>query len=285
MISEYDAFGPWVYEIDEVHPLPKLFVPYIHPDPDRTIMVKVPRQIDRQDAEPGMDLYDYIIAVSKNNLTIYGRTEGSQVVRVISVKYEDVVAVTIKNVLLSSEVTIMLLSGETIVVPFNRISFDVMQKVILAIRNNAAKHPVEFPDPVDKITVDQLQDTTFVNMFNEFSAQAQNARIGMHQNYILMPPVYIPASVCYYSTDELEVVEKPVDYDPTTNKYGYKITYVALQNLTDIEVVESRKYDRLYNVIFNLRGGKQNFSINVSTVDTVAFFKEVFSATHSKQSR
>ncbi len=160
-----------------------------------------------------------------------------------------------------------------------------MQKVILAIRNNAAKHPVEFPDPVDKITVDQLQDTTFVNMFNEFSAQAQNARIGMHQNYILMPPVYIPASVCYYSTDELEVVEKPVDYDPTTNKYGYKITYVALQNLTDIEVVESRKYDRLYNVIFNLRGGKQNFSINVSTVDTVAFFREVFSATHSKQSR
>ena len=133
MISEYDAFGPWVYEIDEVHPLPKLFVPYIHPDPDRTIMVKVPRQIDRQDAEPGMDLYDYIIAVSKNNLTIYGRTEGSQVVRVISVKYEDVVAVTIKNVLLSSEVTIMLLSGETIVVPFNRISFDVMQKVIKAI--------------------------------------------------------------------------------------------------------------------------------------------------------
>lgn len=126
MISEYDAFGPWVYEIDEVHPLPKLFVPYIHPDPDRSIMVKVPRQIDRQDAEPGMDLYDYIIAVSKNNLTIYGRTEGSQVVRVISVKYEDVVAVTIKNVLLSSEVTIMLLSGETIVVPFNRISFDVM---------------------------------------------------------------------------------------------------------------------------------------------------------------
>ena len=253
---------------------------YIHPD--RSIMVKVPRQIDRQDAEPGMDLYDYIIAVSKNNLTIYGRTEGSQVVRVISVKYEDVVAVTIKNVLLSSEVTIMLLSGETIVVPFNRISFDVMQKVILAIRNNAAKHPVEFPDPVDKITVDQLQDTTFVNMFNEFSAQAENARIGMHQNYILMPPIYIPASVCYYSTDELEVVEKPVDYDPTTNKYGYKITYVALQNLENIEVVESRKYDRLYNVIFNLRGGKQNFSINVSTVDTVAFFKEVFDATHSK---
>ena len=129
MISEYDAFGPWIYEIDEDHPLPRLFVPYIHPDPDRTIMVKVPRQIDRQDANPDMDLYDYVMAVSKDYLTIYGRTEGSQVVRVISVKYEDVVAVTIKNVLLSSEVTIMLISGETIVVPFNRISFDVMQKI------------------------------------------------------------------------------------------------------------------------------------------------------------
>jgi len=282
MISEYDAFGPWVYEIDEDHPLPKLFVPYVHPDPDRTIMVKVPRQIERQNANPDMDLYDYVIAVSKDYLTIYGRTEGSQVVRVISVKYEDVVAVTIKNVLLSSEVTIMLISGETIVVPFNRISFDVMQKVILAIRNQAEKQPVDLPDPVDKITVDDLHDTTFVNMFNEFSVQSGNARIGIHQNYILMPPVYIPASVCYYSTDELEVIEKPVDFDPTTNKYGYKITYVALRNLTGIEVVESKAYDRLYKVVFKLRGDKQNFSINVSTVDTVAFFREVFSAEHTK---
>lgn len=285
MISEYDAFGPWVYEIDEVHPLPKLFVPYIHQDPDRTIMVKVPRQIDRQDADPDMDLYDYVIAVSKEYLTIYGRTEGSQVVRVIGVKYEDVVAMTIKNVLLSSEVTIMLLSGETIVVPFNRISFDVMQKVILAIRNNAVKKPLALPDPVDKIEVSSLQDTTFVNLFNEFSGQSENARIGMHQNYILMPPVYIPASVCYYSTNEIEVVEKPVDYDPTTNKYGYKITYVALANLTDIEVEESRQYDRLHKVIFKLRGGKQDFSINVSTVDTVAFFREVFSAKQTKQAK
>ena len=282
MISEYDAFGPWVYEIDEDHPLPKLFVPYVHPDPDRTIMVKVPRQIERQNANPDMDLYDYVIAVSKDYLTIYGRTEGSQVVRVISVKYEDVVAVTIKNVLLSSEVTIMLISGETIVVPFNRISFDVMQKVILAIRNQAEKQPVDLPDPVDKITVDDLHDTTFVNMFNEFSVQSGNARIGIHQNYILMPPVYIPASVCYYSTDELEVIEKPVDFDPATNKYGYKITYVALRNLTGIEVVESKAYDRLYKVVFKLRGDKQNFSINVSTVDTVAFFREVFSAEHTK---
>lgn len=282
MISEYDAFGPWVYEIDEQHPLPKLFVPYIQPDPDRSIMVKVPRQIERQDATPDMDLYDYVITVSKEYLTIYGRTEGSQVVRVISVKYEDVVAMTIKNVLLSSEVTIMLLSGETIVVPFNRISFEVMQKVILAVRSNTQNQPVNLPDPVDKITVDDLQDTTFVNLFNEFAAQSENARIGIHQNYILMPPVYIPAATCYYSSDELEVVEKPVDYDPATNKYGYKITYVSLRNLTDIEVVESRKYDRLYTVFFNLRGGKQKFSINVSTVDTVAFFKEVFSAKQTK---
>lgn len=283
MISEYDAFGPWVYEIDEDHPLPKLFVPYIQPDPDRSIMVKVPRQIDRQDANPDMDLYDYVIAVGKEYLTIYGRTEGSQVVRVISVKYEDVVAMTIKNVLLSSEVTIMLLSGETIVVPFNRISFDVMQKVIQAVRDNTARQPISLPDPVDRITVGDLQDTTFVNLFNDFAAQSENARIGIHQNYILMPPIYIPAAVCYYSTDEIEVVEKPVDYDPSTNKYGYKITYVALRNLTDIEVIESKKYDRLYKVIFKLRGGRQDFSINVSTVDTVAFFKEVFSAKQTKK--
>ena len=28
-ISEYDAFGPWLYEIDDGHPMPPLFVPYV----------------------------------------------------------------------------------------------------------------------------------------------------------------------------------------------------------------------------------------------------------------
>ena len=27
--SEYDAFGPWIYEITEAHPLPALFAPYV----------------------------------------------------------------------------------------------------------------------------------------------------------------------------------------------------------------------------------------------------------------
>ena len=28
-VSEYDAFGPWVYMIDEDHPLPSLFAPCV----------------------------------------------------------------------------------------------------------------------------------------------------------------------------------------------------------------------------------------------------------------
>ena len=39
-VSEYDAFGPWAYEIDEDHPLPPLFVPYVEDEKDKTILNK-----------------------------------------------------------------------------------------------------------------------------------------------------------------------------------------------------------------------------------------------------
>lgn len=285
MISEYDAFGPWVYEIDEEHPIPKLFVPYIKDDPGRSLMVKVPRQIDRQDATPDMDLYDYVIGVDSDYLSIYARTEGTRIVRSIKVEYNDVVAVSIKNVLLASEIVFMLDAGDTVHVPFNRLSFELMEKVIEAIRTRCDHKVVQLPDPVDPIKESDLKDTTFANKYADFKASAPNAKLGTLQTHIFMPPIFIPASLSMYNDTELMIVEKPVDYDPITSKYGYKITYIALSNLRGVEIKESREYDRLYEVKFKLRNDKHSIKINISTADQVAFYKEVFNADVKKGKR
>ena len=74
-VSEYDAFGPWIYEIDEDHPLPPLFAPYVeHPETYR-LLFKVPRDIERRKATPDMDLYDYVVGVDDSGIRVCSRRE------------------------------------------------------------------------------------------------------------------------------------------------------------------------------------------------------------------
>ena len=69
-LAEYNAFGPWAYEISEKYPLPPLFAPYFTADDKAVIKIKIPREIERRNAEPGMDLYDYVVALYEDRLLI-----------------------------------------------------------------------------------------------------------------------------------------------------------------------------------------------------------------------
>ena len=55
-IAEYNAFGPWAYEISDKYPLPRLFAPYFAADDNAVLKIKIPREIERRNASPGMDL-------------------------------------------------------------------------------------------------------------------------------------------------------------------------------------------------------------------------------------
>ena len=74
-VSEYDAFGPWAYEIDEDHPLPPLFVPWVEHPEDYRMLFKLPRDIERRKATPDMDLYDYVVGVNDEGIRVWSRRE------------------------------------------------------------------------------------------------------------------------------------------------------------------------------------------------------------------
>ena len=73
--SEYDAFGPWIYEITEAHPLPALFAPYVRSEETPLMLFKIPRDIERRRATPDMDLYDYVVGAYEERLLILKRVE------------------------------------------------------------------------------------------------------------------------------------------------------------------------------------------------------------------
>ena len=62
-IAEYNAFGPWAYEISDKYPLPRLFAPYFAADDNAVLKINIPRETERRNASPGMDLYDYVVAL------------------------------------------------------------------------------------------------------------------------------------------------------------------------------------------------------------------------------
>ena len=64
VISEYDAFGPWIYEVHNVDELPRLYQNAGIDPTTCSLVLKIPRNIERRDATPDMHLYDHLVSAA-----------------------------------------------------------------------------------------------------------------------------------------------------------------------------------------------------------------------------
>lgn len=69
-IREYNAFGPWIYEIKHREDMPRCFLPWYNEVDKAPILLKVPVNRDRRDARPGQDLYRALVAVDPIRLVL-----------------------------------------------------------------------------------------------------------------------------------------------------------------------------------------------------------------------
>lgn len=120
---EYERFGPWIDEVTDPQDVPPLFRRYL-PDPGQSrLVLKVPRDIARRDARPGMDLYDRLLILSDSQFTVLSRVPGQAHldagVTVAAVDLADLVAVHRTVSLLRGELRVLARPGVTMTVPFN----------------------------------------------------------------------------------------------------------------------------------------------------------------------
>lgn len=71
--TEYDRFGPWIDTVRTAQDVPRLFSDYDFDPQAVRLTLKVPRNIERRDADPSMDLYDHLLIVRDVDLTILSR--------------------------------------------------------------------------------------------------------------------------------------------------------------------------------------------------------------------
>jgi len=140
--EEFDAFGPWVLPVRTPQEVPPLFRPHLADPAGAAVVVKVPRGIDRRDADPTMNLYDYLLIVDGAGLTVLTRTPaapGGFITRNLPI--DRLLALEESVNLLDARLTVHAVGAPALTVPFNGASRDTVGLLVRELRRRWLDDP------------------------------------------------------------------------------------------------------------------------------------------------
>jgi len=147
--SEYDRFGPWIHEVTEPEDVPRLYRSYPIDLSAARLVLKVPRQIARRDATPDMDLYDHLLILERERLTLLSRrvTKAARDAMpdtgpgydIVVVLLADVVAIHDVVNLLDGRLTVATSTGHSLTVPYNGSARDTVARLVRVLRAAAGE--------------------------------------------------------------------------------------------------------------------------------------------------
>jgi hypothetical protein len=135
---EYDRFGPWAVEISDQDPPPRLFAPYLRRATAPLLAIKIPRHVERRNARPGHDLYDYVVCLYDEDLVVH-RREGGEV-RSTTCRLGDVQHLRVTRCLLRGNIHLGL-PGRPVDLPYNTVSDTIMLRLVELIRQRSPREP------------------------------------------------------------------------------------------------------------------------------------------------
>jgi hypothetical protein len=177
--AEYDAFGPWIDEVASVDEVPRMFRGYpIDFGATRTVL-KFPRDIPRREANPQMDLYDHLLVVTDDRLTILSRV--GETYTEVSVPHDRVAAITDWVNLLDARLVIRTLDGDVVSVAYNGSSNDSVVKLVDLLRELAHRGAPRRPalSALPPLGLDDLgkKDALMVTTFRELARREPGVRL------------------------------------------------------------------------------------------------------------
>jgi hypothetical protein len=141
-VSEYDAFGPWIYEVNEEHPMPPLFAPYYKSLDNSLMVIKIPRNLERRNARPDMDLYDYVISLYEDSICILKRVDEH--VEEMRAHYSSIVGIEDHRRLLKGT-----LDHDKLIIPYNTVSSNIILKFTRIIREKFTQKSFDIKSAFD----------------------------------------------------------------------------------------------------------------------------------------
>lgn len=199
--EEFDAFGPWVYQVRTADEVPRLFRPFAGDPTSATTVIKIPRRIARRDANPRMDLYDHLLCLRGDTLTLLSRAPGdADGVRRRAVTAEQVLAIEDSVDLLDGRLVLRIADERPLSVSYNGASRDVVGQFVTALRSQVrggAAAPAATPaaEPAGQAALDALwQDVALVSDYREVvRAEPAMAVYAAHGRRVV-EPVHVSAA-------------------------------------------------------------------------------------------
>lgn len=131
-LREYDRFGPWIDRVTEPVDMPRRFRPWWDELGGVPFLLKVPRDYDRAQVRPGMDLYRSVIAIGDERVTVLDADEREVARR--DILTGDVVATNLYRNLLLGRWSLLLADGGSMDIEFNSVSLPVIAQADRFVR-------------------------------------------------------------------------------------------------------------------------------------------------------
>ncbi|WBM80722.1 hypothetical protein KIV56_04900 [Cryobacterium breve] len=131
--AEYNAFGPWVDAVRTLEEVPRLFRDFGCDPTSERLVLKVPRNIPRRDADPTMELYDHLIIAGEDALTVLSRTGSAY--GCSTSPYDAVVAVEDSVDLTDGRLRVYSRDGTALQVGYNGSSREVVSRFVDLLRD------------------------------------------------------------------------------------------------------------------------------------------------------
>lgn len=286
-VAEYNSFGPWAYEINENYPLPRLFAPYFTDDDGAVMKIKIPRDIERRDAEPGMDLYDYVIALYEDEFRVLERQDNK--VKEHSIPLKDFKGIRIYENLLRGGYTIY--SAERAMsFPFNAVSVDLFQKLTnLVLEKMLSQKAAGQTIDISSLPVtDTAPEAQFMkNMLHDVQMKVPGIRLGAVQKSVevsrkesrrdeiqrLLWKKTNPEALHLFTDKYLVIVENGIFPNLVgIQDLGYTQTIIPFDRIGSIQVANSEDYNHLKECVLSMGTNKIVYHFDEDDKEVPAFY-------------
>lgn len=245
--AEYDAFGPWIFKLTDKNQLPPLFVPYYTETNNYLMLIKIPRGIERRNATPGMDLYDYIIGMYEDYIYLLERKEKTVIKKIISY-------------------------GEIEMV-------ENFTELIKIIRNKYAKK--SYNEVQNGSYQEQEIEVRYMNLLNSMKSSGDIIDISVVQPSIevkivdqsllikllhLIIKKYLLPSLHLSNTKELIIISRGNFFKQGVRNavYSCAISYIPIEKIKGIELIKDNTYYNLQMLKIKLENYTQMFYLDVN---------------------
>ncbi len=253
--EEYDAFGPWIHIVGEAHALPPIFAAEC-PEADRAkLLIKIPRMIERRNANPDMHLYDSVVGVTDDYILILNRN-GDDITRE-TMAIADIQAIQKTNDLLAGQLQLCA-ADNVLTIDYNTVSDNIISRIVTLIRGMWGQQEPSFSLPTLPYSINTV-GFLYTNLINAMQKEDAGTGLIAYQPQMMVRMYglrHILSLLKYrrvmqstaFLTDSRELIticQSRFIQSERHNTYAYTYTYVPLSGIAYARIISYPGYESL----------------------------------------